>query len=64
MDELFRDMKEQTDTFYRCCVGLMLKDFKTKGMTLEQAYDLYSEWSIATIYKNGLINFISEVIDE
>ena len=52
--------KEQEDKFYRCVVGLMLKDYKEKGMTLDQAERLYRDWNIATIYKNGKVEFINE----
>ena len=60
MEEIFRDTQNQIDTFYKCCVGLMLKDYKEKGITLEQAYKLYDDWDIATIYKNGKVDFINE----
>ena len=60
MEEIFRDTQEQIDTFYRCCVGLMLKDYKDKGITLEEAYKLYNDWNIATIFKNGKVEFINE----
>lgn len=52
--------KEQEDKFYRCVLSLELKDYKEKGMTLEQAYKLYDDWNIATIYKNGKVEFINE----
>ena len=55
-----KDTQEQIDKFYKCCVGLMLKDYKDKGMTLEEAYKLYNDWNIATIYKNGKVEFINE----
>jgi len=60
MDEIFKDTQEQIDTFYKCALGLMLKDYKTKGITIEQAEDLYKVWNIATIYKNGKVEFINE----
>lgn len=60
MEEIFRDTQEQIDTFYKCCVGLMLKDYKDKGITIEEAERLYRDWNIATIYKNGKVEFINE----
>lgn len=60
MDEIFKDTQEQIDTFYKCALGLMLKDYKTKGITIEQAEDLYKKWNIITIYKNGKVDFINE----
>lgn len=60
MDEIFKDTQEQIDTFYKCVLDLMLKDYKTKGITIEQAEDLYKDWNIATIYKNGKVEFINE----
>lgn len=60
MDEIFKDTQEQIDTFYKCALGLMLKDYKLKGMTLEDAYHLYERFNIATIYKNGKVEFINE----
>ena len=60
MEEIFRDTQEQIDTFYRCVLSLELKDYKNKGMTLEQAYKLYDDWNIATIYKNGKVGFFNE----
>lgn len=60
MDEIFKDTQEQIDTFYKCALGLMLKDYKTKGITIEQVEDLYKKWNIATIFKNGKVDFINE----
>ena len=60
MEEIFRDTQEQIDTFYKCALSLQLIDYKSKGMTLEQAYKLYDDWNIATIYKNGKVEFINE----
>lgn len=60
MEEIFKDTKEQIDTFYRCILALELKDYKEKGMTIEQAEKLYKDWNIATIYKNGRVEFINE----
>lgn len=60
MDEIFKDTQEQIDTFYKCALGLILKDYKNKGITIEQAEDLYKGWNIATIYKNGKVEFINE----
>ena len=60
MDEIFKDTQEQIDKFYKCALGLMLKDYKTKGITIEQAEDLYKKWNIATIYKNGKVEFLNE----
>ena len=60
MEEYLKDTPEQIDTFYRCVLSLELKDYKNKGMTLEQAYKLYDDWNIATIYKNGKVDFINE----
>ena len=60
MEEIFKDTKEEIDTFYRYVVGLMLKDYKEKGMTIEQAEKLYKDWNIATLYKNGRVEFINE----
>ena len=60
MDVIFKDTQEQIDTFYKCALGLMLKDYKTKEITIEQAEDLYKKWNIATIYKNGKVEFINE----
>ena len=60
MDEIFKDTQEQIDTFYKCVLDLMLKDYKTKGITIEQAYELYERFNIATIYKNGKVEFINE----
>lgn len=57
MEEIFRDTQEQIDKFYRCVVGLMLKDYKEKGITLDQAERLYRDWNIATIFKNGKVEF-------
>lgn len=61
MEEIFRDTQEQIDTFYRCVLSLELKDYRNKGMTLEQAYKLYDDWNIATIYKNGKLEFMEEI---
>lgn len=36
MDEIFKDTQEQIDTFYKCALDLMLKDYKTKVITIEQ----------------------------
>ena len=41
MDEIFKDTQEQIETFYKCVLDLMLIDYKTKGITIEQAEDLY-----------------------
>ena len=60
MEEYLKDTPEQIDTFYKCVVAWMLKDYKDKGMTLEEAYKLYDEWNIATIFKNGKVEFINE----
>jgi hypothetical protein len=60
MDEIFKDTQEQIDTFYKCALGLMLEDYKTKGITIEQAERLYERYHIATIYKNGKVEFIYE----
>lgn len=60
MEEIFNDTQEQIDTFYKCALSLVLKDYKDKGMTLEQAYKLYDDWNIATIFKNGKVEFINE----
>ena len=57
MEEIFKDTQEQIDKFYRCVVGLMLKDYKEKGMTLEEAYNLYDRWNISITYKNSKIEF-------
>lgn len=57
MEEIFRDTQEQIDKFYRCVVGLMLKDYKEKGITLDQAERLYRDCNIATIFKNGKVEF-------
>lgn len=46
--------------FYNKVLSLMLEDYKTKGITLEQAYELYERYSIATIYKNGKVEFVNE----
>lgn len=46
--------------FYNKVFNLMLEDYKTKGITLEQAYELYEIYHIATIYKNGKVEFINE----
>lgn len=60
MDEIFKDTQEQIDTFYKCTLGLMLKDYKTKGLTIEQADELYDRFNIITIYKNGKVDFTNE----
>lgn len=60
MDEIFKDTQEQIDTFYRCVLSLELKDYKEKGITLDQAERLYRDWNIATIFKNGKVEFINE----
>lgn len=52
-----KDKQEKVDTFYRCVVGLMLKDYKEKGITLEEAERLYRDWNIVIIFKNGKIDF-------
>lgn len=60
MEEIFKDTKEEINTFYKCALGLMLKDYKDNGITIEQAERLYKDWNIATIYKNGKIEFVEE----
>jgi hypothetical protein len=51
---------EEDKRFYNCVLNLMLEDYKKKGMTLEDAYHLYERFNIATIYKNGKVEFINE----
>lgn len=46
--------------YYNLVLRLMLEDYKKTGITLEQAEDLYKKWNIATIYKNGKVDFINE----
>lgn len=60
MEEIFKDMQEQVDKFYRCALSLILKDYKEKGMTLDQAERLYRDWNIATIFENGKVEFVNE----
>lgn len=60
MEKIFKETQEEIDTFYKCVVGLELKDYKEKGMTIEQAEKLYKDWNIATLYKNGRVEFINE----
>lgn len=60
MDDIFRDTQEQIDTFYRCALSLMLNDYKRNGITIGQAMELYNQWKVATIFKDGKIEFIVE----
>lgn len=53
-------MNEQLNKFYNCVLSLMLNDYKVKGITLEQAEELYEKWNVATIYKNGKVEFVNE----
>lgn len=45
--------------YYNKVFNLMLRDYK-ENMTLEKAYELYERYNIATIYKNGKVEFINE----
>lgn len=45
--------------YYNKVFNLMLDDYR-KNMTLEKAYELYERFHIATIYKNGKVEFIDE----
>ena len=55
--------KEQEDKFYRTMIALNMKEWKEgKGllpMTIDDAEFLY-QYGIATIYKNGKVEFINE----
>jgi hypothetical protein len=46
--------------YYNLVLKLMLLDYEKKGITTEQAEELYNKWKIATIFKNGKAVFISE----
>ena len=50
-------MKKQDKIFYTTVLRLLLDDYKERGMTLEEAYDLYDRWNIFITYKNGKIEF-------
>ena len=45
--------------YYNKVFNLMLEDYR-KNMTLEDAYHLYERFHVATIYKNGKVEFINE----
>lgn len=53
---------EDTKRFYATMISLQMKDFKNgkQIMTIGDAEFLYSEWNMATIFKNGKITFIQE----
>ena len=46
--------------YYNLVLRLIIEDYKTKGITIEQAEDLYKKWNIATIYKNRKVDFTNE----
>ena len=63
MEEIFRDTQEQIDTFYRTMIALNMQEWKEgKGllpMTIDDAEFLY-QYGIATIFKNGKLEFMEE----
>lgn len=58
--EIEAEISNEDYMIYRnAIINLILKDYKEKGMTLEDAYHLYERFNIATIYKNGKVEFIN-----
>lgn len=46
--------------YYNLVLRLMLEDYKKKGITIQQADELYDKFNIITIYKNRKVEFINE----
>ena len=54
-------MNKQDIKFYATMIRLEMEDFKNgkQVMTIDDAEFLYEEWGIATIFKNGKVEFIN-----